>query len=305
MPKRLIVTADDFGLAIPVNEAVELGHRHGILTSASLMVTAAAAADAVERARGLPRLGVGLHLVLVDGRPALPPEQIPDLVGSDGRFLDNAVRAGIRIYLSARARAQAAAEIRAQLLAFSKTGLRLDHVDGHHHFHLHPTVQRILLRLAPEFGITAVRVPQEPFLPVWRASRQQPVRRLLACLLLRGRTSAMKRRLRRAGIRFNDAILGLADSGRMRPERIRGLMSALPDGTTELYVHPATRRWGELDPLPADYEPEAEYAALIDPEIRNALSASGVALTTFGDLADLAHGPAAHAAAEGFSGARP
>jgi chitin disaccharide deacetylase len=305
MPKRLIVTADDFGLAIPVNEAVELGHLKGILTSASLMVTAAAAEDAVERARRLPRLGVGLHLVLINGRPALPPELIPDLVGPNGRFLDSAVRAGVRIYLSARARAQAEAEIRAQLTVFHKTGLRLDHVDGHRHFHLHPTVQRILVRLAPEFGIAAVRVPQEPFLPIWRASREQPIQRSLACLMLRGRTSAMKHRLQRAGIRFNDAILGLADSGRMRPERMRRLLSALPDGTTELYVHPATRRWGELDPLPSSYQPEAEYAALIDPEVRAALSASGAALTTFGDMADLAHRPAAHAAAESFSGARP
>jgi chitin disaccharide deacetylase len=304
MPKRLIVTADDFGLAVPVNEAVELGHLNGILTSASLMVTAAAAADAVERARRLPRLGVGLHLVLVNGRPALPPEQIPDLVGPDGRFLDNAFRAGVRIYLSARVRAQAEAEIRAQLAAFRDTGLRLDHVDGHRHFHLHPTVQRILVRLAPEFGIAAVRVPQEPFLPIWRASREQPVQRSFACFLLRGRTSAMKRRLGRAGIRFNDAILGLADSGRMRPERVRRLLSNLPDGTTELYVHAATRRWREPDPLPASYEPEAEYAALIDPEIKAWLGASGAVLATFGDLADRPLDPATPAAAKLLSRTR-
>ena len=77
--KRLVVTADDFGLALPVNAAVEAAHRRGLLTAASLMVTAPAAADAIERARRLPRLGVGLHLVLVDGKPALPPEELPDL----------------------------------------------------------------------------------------------------------------------------------------------------------------------------------------------------------------------------------
>src|SRR5271170_3251034 len=92
--KKLIVTADDFGLALSVNEAVEEGHCRGILTAASLMVTGEAAADAVARARRLPRLGVGLHLVLVDGTPVLPPEQIPELVGPDGKFSTDIFSAG-------------------------------------------------------------------------------------------------------------------------------------------------------------------------------------------------------------------
>ena len=96
--KRLIVTADDFGLSNPVNEAVELAHTRGILTAASLMVTAPAAADAVTRARRLPELGVGLHLVFVDGIPALPPTQIPDLVGKDGRFHRDPTRFGVRLF---------------------------------------------------------------------------------------------------------------------------------------------------------------------------------------------------------------
>ncbi|HLJ21524.1 MAG TPA: hopanoid biosynthesis-associated protein HpnK, partial [Stellaceae bacterium] len=276
MPKRLIVTADDFGLAVPVNEAVELGHLQGILTSASLMVTAPAAADAIDRAHRLTRLAVGLHLVLVDGRPALPPEQIPDLVGADGRFASDPVRLGARIYLSSRVQAQAEAEIRAQLTAFRRTGLHLDHVDGHHHFHLHPTVQAILVRLAREFGIAAIRVPDEPAVVRHNSiGARQRMRDWLAAFPLRDRTPAMKRRLARAGIRFNDAILGLADSGCVDTARMRELLAALPDGVTELYVHPATRRWGNADALPETYRPEAELAALVHPSVRAAVDASG------------------------------
>ena len=306
MPKRLIVTADDFGLAVPVNEAVEAGHRNGILTSASLMVTAAASADAVERARRLPRLGVGLHLVLLDGRPALPAEQIPELVGPDGRFSRDPVRLGARIFLSRRARSQAEAEIRAQLTAFRETGLRLDHVDGHHHFHLHPTVQAILVRLAREFGIAAMRVPHEPAAVRRHRPAGQRIRDWLAALPVRDRTPAMKRRLARAGIRFNDSILGLADSGCLEPARIRELLAALPEGITELYLHPATRRWGDTDPLPESYRPEAELAALLDPSVRAAVEASGAELATFGELASMAHTPAAETAraGTGLSGAR-
>ena len=126
------------------------------------MVTGEAAADAVARAKRMPKLGVGLHLVLVDGVPVLPPEQIPDLVGSDGRFSANVFTQGVRIFCLPAARRQLAAEIRAQLAAFRATGLTLDHVNAHHHFHLHPTIQQTLLSLADEFGIRAVRLPLEP-----------------------------------------------------------------------------------------------------------------------------------------------
>jgi len=306
VPKRLIVTADDFGLAVPVNEAVQLGHLNGILTSASLMVTASAAADAAERARRLPRLGVGLHLVLLDGRPALPAEQIPDLVGPDGRFSRDPFRLAVRIFFSSRAQSQAEAEIRAQLTAFRATGLRLDHVDGHHHFHLHPTVQAILVRLAREFAIAAIRVPHEPATVRRHHPTGRRMRDWLAAFPVRGRTAAMKQRLARAGIRFNDAILGLADSGRFEVTRMRELLAALPDGVTELYVHPATRRWGDHDPLPDSYRPEAELAALVDPSVRAVVEASGAALATFGDLATMPDTAAAETATAGvgLSGAR-
>jgi len=284
VPKQLIVTADDFGVAVPVNEAVELGHRNGILTGASLMVTAPAAADAVERAHRLPALGVGLHVVLVDGRPALPPERIPDLVQPNGRFFDDVLRIAIPLYTSRRVQEQAEAEVRAQLELFRRTGLRLDRVDGHHHFHLHPTLQRILLRVAPEFGIGAMRLPREPFATSWNATRERAAARLMSWSLLRGRTATMRRRLENAGIRCNDTILGLNDSGHMTPRRVRQFVSALPDGTSELYMHPATRRWGNVDPLPLSYEPEQEYAALIDPDVKAALNASGAVLTTFAAL---------------------
>ena len=288
--KRLIVTADDFGASIPINEAVELGHRNGILTSASLMIAGRAADDAVARARRLPRLGVGLHVTLVDGHPVLPAREISELVGADGRFLDTALPVVLRLAVSPRARRQAAAEIRAQLEAFRRTGLPLDHVDGHHHLHLHPTIQRILVRLAREYGIRFVRVPNEPFTTARRAMGDRWALRLASAMLLHGRTEAMRRRLRRGGIASNDQVLGLIDSGHMRPERLKAFLRALPDGVSELYLHPATRRAGPLDTLPAEYEPEAEYAALIDRTVRDALVESGAELTTFGELAAAGEG---------------
>lgn len=282
--KRLIVTADDFGLALPVNEAVEEGHARGILSAASLMVTGDAAADAVERAHRLPRLAVGLHLVLVDGRPALPPAAIPDLVTREGRFHQSPLVAGVAIFCRPAARRQLEAEIRAQLDAFRRTGLTLDHVDAHHHFHVHPTVRDTLLRLALEYAIPAVRVPHEPPLLAWRATGDRLAARLLGAALHGGRMRAMKRRLDRAGIAHNDWLLGLTESGAMTPRRVQGYLARLPDGVSELYVHPATRAFAGPDAWPASYDGVGELRALVDPETAAALQRAGIEPTSFAAL---------------------
>ena len=172
--KHLVVTADDFGLAPEVNEAVEEAHRHGILTAASLMAAEPAAADAVARARHMPGLRVGLHLVLVEGRPVLPPERVPDLVDAQGFFRQNMVRAGVDFFFRPKVRRQLEAEIEAQFDAFAATGLPLDHVNAHKHFHLHPTIAGLMLRIGKRHGAKAMRVPLEPTAcwRRWRRSRK-------------------------------------------------------------------------------------------------------------------------------------
>jgi chitin disaccharide deacetylase len=286
--RRLIVTADDFGLAIPVNEAVERAHRFGILSAASLMVTGAAARDAVARARRMPKLGVGLHLALGDGRPALPPQAVSELVGPDGRFFDDPWRVGVKIYCNATARRQAEAEIRAQLLAFWRTGLTLDHVNGHHHFHLHPTVQEILLKLAPEFDIRAIRVPREPPLLAWRATGEGLLRRLGTWLLQARMTARMRNRLRAAGIDTNDWLLGLGDTGHMGVARLRGYLAHLPDGISELYFHPAVERWAGHEAWPSGYESRGEFEALTDPEVMALAKGRGIEPVCFAALGERA-----------------
>jgi len=148
--KRLIVTADDFGLSEAVNEAVERGHRDGILIAASLMVAGPAAADAVRRAKAMPSLRVGLHLVVIEGPAVLPPAAIPALVDASGQFPADQFRLGVDYFFRPRIRRQLAAEIGAQFEAFAATGLTLDHANAHKHMHLHPTVGRLLIDDLPE-----------------------------------------------------------------------------------------------------------------------------------------------------------
>ncbi len=273
--KRLIVTGDDFGLSSPVNEAIEAAHSRGILTATCLMVGAPAAADAVERARRLPGLGVGLHLVVVRGHAVLPPAEIPDLVDAEGRFDANLVKAGFRYFFLPKVRRQLAAEIRAQFEAFRQTGLPLDHVNAHNHMHVHPTVLGLIIAIGREYGMTAVRLPFEPAAGGGLLAR-------LGRLFLGLWIALMRRRLDAAGVRHNDFAFGIGDCGRMDRRHLLSLLASLPEGVSEIFSHPATRCWREIEPEAAHFRFEDEFAALIDPDVR--LAVTGAELTTFRGL---------------------
>ncbi|MGN6356763.1 MAG: hopanoid biosynthesis-associated protein HpnK [Novosphingobium sp.] len=264
--RGLIVTADDFGAALAVNEAVEQAHVDGILTAASLMVSGAAAEDAVARAKRLPGLGVGLHIALADAAPVLPPERIPALVGSDGRFHEAMLRTSLAIAASASARRQLAAEIEAQFAAFAATGLALDHVNAHKHFHLHPMIASAILRIGPKYGMKAMRVPYE-------RGGTAP---------LRWWARQLRARLRRAGLTVNDRFIGLGWTGAMDAIRMREAVATPVDGLIEIYCHPATNDdWTGHAP---GYRYRDELAALLDPAAKALLERSDVRRGSFADF---------------------
>src|SRR5258707_9683756 len=162
--RRLIVNADDFGLSSSVNEAVIRAHREGILTGASLMVNESGFDEAIKLAKENPKLGVGLHLTLLQGHSALPSKKIPALVNSHGEFSGSPVGVGMKYFFKRSLREQLRAEIHAQFEKFHATGLPLDHVNGHLHLHLHPAVFRILMADAAPLGIERLRLTFDPFL---------------------------------------------------------------------------------------------------------------------------------------------
>lgn len=283
--KLLIVTADDFGLHPAVNRAVAQGAREGVLTAASLMVGAPAAADAVSRARELPALAVGLHLVLADGWSVLPPSRVPALVDAAGRFGNNMVRDGVRFFALPAVRRQLEAEIRAQFQAFAATGLPLDHVNAHKHFHLHPTLLEMLLRIGGEYGVSAVRLPREPAWAARRAGRA--IAGPTVAGLLSPWLALMRRRLRAAGIAHNDHVFGMSDSGAMTEERLIEILERLPDGVTEIYLHPAVESGAAIAPSMSGYAHADELAALLSPRVRAAIAASGAATGGFARISAL------------------
>ena len=276
--KRLIVTADDFGAAVEVNDAVEQAHTHGILTAASLMVSAPAAADAVARAKMLPRLRVGLHIVLVEGRPTLPASAVPDLVDATGNFRTDMAASALNMFFRPRVRRQLEAEIAAQFAAFAATGLALDHVNTHKHFHLHPTIASTILRVGRRHGLRAMRVPLEPHDVLRRA---EPLAKLPSALATAPWAMLSRARLRAAGMSVPDQVFGLAWSGAMDTARVRALIELLPDGLTELYLHPAT---GPYPGSAAGYQYAGELAALIAPRVVEAARNPAILKGGFADF---------------------
>jgi chitin disaccharide deacetylase len=245
------------------------------------MVAAPAAADAVERARRLPSLRVGLHLVLVDGVPALPGCETAGLVDDDGRLDRNLIRAGIRFFFLPHLRRQLALEIRAQFEAFRRTGLRLDHVNAHRHMHIHPTVAGLMIAIGGEYGMNAVRVPLEPVETLRAAfpDERVPWPRYRPWIVL------LRRRLRRAGLQVNDSLFGLAWSGGMVEERVLRLVLHLPQGVSEIYFHPATKRSGTLAAAMPGYRHEEELAAIVSPAVKSLVAGLGIGLIGYSDLA--------------------
>ena len=257
--KSVTFTADDFGLTLSVNEAVERAFRDGRLTAASLMVGAPAAADAIVRAHRLTGLHVGLHLVVIEGPAVLPSDAIPDLVDAGGWFPADQLRLGLRYAFSPHARRQLAAEIRAQFTAFAATGLPLHHADAHKHMHLHPVVGRMMLDIGREFGLRRVRVPSEPPDVLARCG-QRPG---LADRAVYYWTKLLRRQVHNAGMQADDNCFGIAWSGHMTRVRVERLLAALPEGSSEIYFHPAAHRDDVLRRLMPDYEHEAELQALL------------------------------------------
>ncbi|MFM1769862.1 MAG: hypothetical protein RJA22_2391 [Verrucomicrobiota bacterium] len=270
--RRLIVNADDFGRTASINASVLRAHREGILTCASLMVNEPAAAQAVALARDHPTLGVGLHLALVRGQAALGAARAPDLVDAAGRFPDDPAGAGLRLQVSRRLRAQVREELAAQFERFHATGLPLDHVNGHLHFHLHPVVCDLLLEHRVAWGVTRMRLTRDPFLANARLARGRWVTRALHAAVFAGLSARARPRLARHGIGHPARVFGLLQDGRVDEAFLLRLLPALPPGDSELYSHPC------LEQFPH------ELAALLSPRVRDLFQQLGIQRIRYQDL---------------------
>ena len=215
----------------------------------------------------------------------LPPSQIPDLVDTTGCFRSDMVRVAFEIFFRPSARRQLRAEIEAQFAAYRATGLALDHVNAHKHFHLHPTIANEIMAIGRSYGMRGLRVPAEPSSVLAKvetgrarnAPYDSPISPLITPWAL-----WLRRRARRAGLSCPDAVFGLAWSGAMTPSRLVGVIDHLPQGRSEIYLHPATR--GDFTGQAPGYRYAEEFAALVAPTARTAVRNADIALGGYVDF---------------------
>jgi predicted glycoside hydrolase/deacetylase ChbG (UPF0249 family) len=235
---RLIANADDFGLTRGVNRAIAELHQAGLLTSATLMARAAATDDAIEIALATPSLGVGCHVLLVDGDPVLSAGKLPSLLKRrTGQFLPSLGAFLRRLAASHIGSAEIEAEAAAQIALLQARGLRLTHIDTHKHLHMFSAVLRPVLRAAKAAGIRTVR---NPFEPAWavRATPGAPLLRRLQVSLLRHLEPTFLRIVAEEGFATTDGAIGVLATGTLDSATVTSLLQNLPQGTFELVTHP-------------------------------------------------------------------
>ncbi len=288
--KYLIVNADDFGYSERVNAAVLRAHREGVLTSASLMVAEPGFEGAVAMARNCPALGVGLHVATTYDHPLLPASEIPQLVGSDGKFGRDPFLTGLRYAFSRSAQRQLRREMEAQFARFAATGLPWSHADGHQHFHLHPTVWTIFLELCAQFDVRRIRLPREALSLHRSVGGQTPPFNTFAVLFLQLLSRRCMRLLesRRAteGKPFFvcDQVYGTYQTGNMTTDYTLQLLERIDSHSTEIYFHPGAPHARLLPPDERrDGVEDVELAALLAPAVRARIETLGLRLSTYAE----------------------
>ena len=241
--RRLIINADDFGLTSGVNRAILEAHQRGIVTSATLMAAGRAFREAVQLAQQAPQLNVGCHIVLVDGEPVLPREQVPTLLAGDGR---PPFRSGIGELATAALRgrmdaAQVEAEAAAQLHKLQAAGLTISHFDTHKHAHMFPAILRPLLRAARACGVRALRNPFSPVKPLAFAHllrRPRLWKRYSEVKALRRLLDNFRQAVQEEQMLTTDGTFGIVATGALDQKLFAAIVGSIPEGTWEFVCHP-------------------------------------------------------------------
>jgi predicted glycoside hydrolase/deacetylase ChbG (UPF0249 family) len=242
MSSRLIINADDFGLTPGINRAIAELHDAGAVTSATLMANGLAFDDAVALALARPTLGIGCHIVLVDGTPIADPASIPTLLGpasKPGRptFHNSLPAFALGVLRGTITQDDIQREALAQIQKLQNAGLTLTHVDTHKHTHLLSRVTRPILRALDQSGIRSIR---NPFEPRWAATIGGSRRR---SLFVRAIQPGRRRFQASAPIASHRVLttggtIGISATGHLNATTLDALLSAMPSGTWELVCHP-------------------------------------------------------------------
>jgi chitin disaccharide deacetylase len=288
--RRLIINADDFGLTAGVNRAIVEAHELGVVSSATVMANGQAFEDAIALAQSSPRLGVGCHIVLVDGTPLLEPTAVRSLLDRGGNpsgsphFREGIIRFGALALLGRLAEDEIEAEAAAQIRKLQAAGIAVTHIDSHKHTHLFPRVLRPLLRAAASCGVRAIRNPFERMQGSQVAASPSMWRRWTEVGILRSLARQFREAVQQAGISTPDGTLAIAATGSLNERLLRLMVENLPDGTWELVCHPGYND-SDLQGVRTRLREsrEQELHILTSPSTRDLLAANGIEIVSFRD----------------------
>lgn len=280
--KRLIVNADDFGLHNSVNEAVEIAHNTGILTSASLMVNGEGFEDAVAIAKKNKNLGVGIHLTLSGEKPVSPEKRIFSIVDSNGKLFDDHIRFCIRMLREKNMLKHIAIECEAQIDRFFQAGLKPTHVDSHRHLHLFPPIFKVLDPILKKYSIKKMRWINSP----WFDYGWMGIPKIIFLLSL-----PCTKFLKNGRYKHSDYFIGIFRSGSMDISYLKKALVRLKPGTTEIGFHPGRSNdlirkryghWKERHRWGCDWE--RELALLVNADIKTMITANDIALINYSQV---------------------
>jgi hopanoid biosynthesis associated protein HpnK len=285
--RQLIVNADDFGLTSGVNRAIVEAHSRGIVTSSTLMANGPAFAEAVELGKGTPQLGIGCHVVLIDGEPLLDAEKLPSLTNSR-RFRDSLRSFAGRALAGRIDEGEIFAEAAAQIRKLQKRGIAVSHVDTHKHTHLFPRILRPLLRAARECGVRAVRNPFGPRLPMRSSQLMQRPNlwtRYAQLRILGGFAKKFQRTVAQEDFVTTHGTVGIEVTGTLDETLFHAIAESIPEGTWEFVCHPG---YNDADLQNANTRlresRETELRVLTLPAAREILEQKGIQLISYRNL---------------------
>ena len=285
--RRLIINADDFGLSSGVNRAIVKAHADGVVTSATLMANGGAFCEVEGLSKQFPKLSIGCHGVLIDGKPLLPAPKVRSLMQS-GRFRDGLRTFATRALTGQLDSTEIAAEAKAQIRKLQLAGVFVSHFDTHKHTHMFPKVLQPLLQAAAECGVRAVRNPFGPRLPLRvpeLLKRPNLWTRWAEVRVLRTFAGKFQEAIRREGFVTTDGTLGIEITGTIDEMLFTAVATSVPEGTWELVCHPGYND-ADLQTINTRLREsrEVELGVLCSARTREILARQGVELISYGDL---------------------
>ncbi|MFH1190103.1 MAG: ChbG/HpnK family deacetylase [Candidatus Omnitrophota bacterium] len=283
--KRLIINADEFGMARCTTDAIWECLNKGALTSTTIVANGADFARAAGFARG--KDFCGLHLSLADIIPVSRDDRIPSLMRPDGKRLMEPNEFLKRYFTKKINLDEVKVELEGQMIKCIDHGIDLTHVDGHCNLHVLPGIFKIVIGLMKKYGIRKFRYPRDPLLNIdWGQPSQYIVKTGIAFFSMLGRGSIPEDAV------FTDRVLGVAQSTRITEDVMLRLLSMLKNGSTEIPIHPGNYDAEDInsaygnDTYASTYfrHTEKEKAALLSVKVKKFIADHGIELISYRGL---------------------